>query len=158
MEKVTTKRLALYTGRTHPDLAHEVASHLSIEIGHDNIVEVADGFGNGISVINQDRDHDRDALWDGSYIAKDNRIFNNLITHLGTHGRNGLVADHIRDWFHRDGNNKFDTNTYVMPRENTKSFGVETRFRTWQAARKRGFEPNGTLKIEQRKPTAVSCR
>ncbi len=125
---------------------------------HDNIVELANGFGNGISVINQDRDHDRDALWDGSYIAKDNRIFNNLITHLGTHGRNGLVADHIRDWFHRDGNNKFDTNTYVMPRENTKSFGVETRFRTWQAARKRGFEPNGTLKIEQRKPTAVSCR
>ncbi len=43
MEKVTTKRLALYTGRTHPDLAQEVATHLGIEIGHDNIVEFASG-------------------------------------------------------------------------------------------------------------------
>ncbi len=43
MEKVTTKRLALYTGRTHPDLAHEVAAHLGIGVGHDNIVEFANG-------------------------------------------------------------------------------------------------------------------
>jgi ribose-phosphate pyrophosphokinase len=43
MEKVTTKRLALYTGRTHPELAHEVATHLGIELGHDNIVEFASG-------------------------------------------------------------------------------------------------------------------
>ncbi len=125
---------------------------------HNNIVEIADGFGNGISVINQDRSRDRDRGWQGSYIAKDNRIFDNRITHLGTHGRNGLVADHIRAWFHRDGNNKFDKNTYILPREKTKSFAVDTRFRTWQAAKKRGFEPNGTLKIEQRKATAISCR
>jgi ribose-phosphate pyrophosphokinase len=43
MEKVTTKRLALYTGRTHPDLAHEVASHLNIELGHPNLVDFANG-------------------------------------------------------------------------------------------------------------------
>ena len=43
MEKVTTKRLALYTGRTHPDLAQEVAQHLDIEVGHDNLVEFANG-------------------------------------------------------------------------------------------------------------------
>lgn len=43
MEKVTTKRLALYTGRTHPALAEEVATHLNIEIGHDNLVEFANG-------------------------------------------------------------------------------------------------------------------
>jgi ribose-phosphate pyrophosphokinase len=43
MEKVTTKRLALYSGRTHPELAHEVASHLNIELGHDNLVEFANG-------------------------------------------------------------------------------------------------------------------
>src|SRR6056297_1002011 len=43
MEKVTTKRLALYTGRTHPELAEEVASHLNIELGHDNLVEFANG-------------------------------------------------------------------------------------------------------------------
>lgn len=43
MEKVTTKRLALYTGRTHPELASEVATHLGIELGHDNLVEFANG-------------------------------------------------------------------------------------------------------------------
>ena len=43
MEKVTTKRLALYSGRTHPELAHEVATHLNIELGHDNLVEFANG-------------------------------------------------------------------------------------------------------------------
>ena len=43
MEKVTTKRLALYTGRTHPALAQEVARHLDIEVGSDNLVEFANG-------------------------------------------------------------------------------------------------------------------
>jgi ribose-phosphate pyrophosphokinase len=43
MEKVTTKRLALYSGRTHKDLAQEVAAHLNIELGHDNLVEFSNG-------------------------------------------------------------------------------------------------------------------
>ena len=43
MEKVTTKKLALYSGRTHPALAHEVAQHLAQPIGDANIVEFANG-------------------------------------------------------------------------------------------------------------------
>src|SRR5215207_1543941 len=43
MEKVTTKKLALYAGRTHPALAIEVAAHLGIELGHPNIVEFSNG-------------------------------------------------------------------------------------------------------------------
>ncbi|MFN3255520.1 MAG: ribose-phosphate diphosphokinase [Ilumatobacter sp.] len=43
MEKVTTKRLAIYTGRTHPALAHEVAAHLNIDVGHDGLIEFANG-------------------------------------------------------------------------------------------------------------------
>ena len=43
MEKVTTKRLSLYTGRTHPSLALEVAEHLGITLGDANIVEFANG-------------------------------------------------------------------------------------------------------------------
>jgi ribose-phosphate pyrophosphokinase len=43
MEKVTTKKLALYSGRTHPDLAEEVAAHLGVELGHPNIVQFANG-------------------------------------------------------------------------------------------------------------------
>jgi len=43
IEKITTKKLALYSGRTHPALADEVAAHLGIELGHANIVEFANG-------------------------------------------------------------------------------------------------------------------
>ncbi len=43
MEKVTTKRLSLFTGRTHPALAQEVAEHLEMALGSANIVEFANG-------------------------------------------------------------------------------------------------------------------
>ncbi len=43
MEKLTTKRLALYTGRTHPALAEEVAQHLGIQLGNPNLTEFLNG-------------------------------------------------------------------------------------------------------------------
>src|SRR4051794_34617381 len=43
MEKVTTKKLALFSGRTHPALAQEVASNLGQPLGEANIVEFANG-------------------------------------------------------------------------------------------------------------------
>ena len=43
LEKATTKRLSLFTGRTHPTLAKEVADHLGIDIGDANIVQFANG-------------------------------------------------------------------------------------------------------------------
>ncbi|HUF97247.1 MAG TPA: ribose-phosphate diphosphokinase [Ilumatobacter sp.] len=43
MEKVTTKKLALYSGRTHPELAKEVAGFLGQDLGDPNIVEFANG-------------------------------------------------------------------------------------------------------------------
>ncbi|MDO8392399.1 MAG: ribose-phosphate diphosphokinase [Actinomycetota bacterium] len=43
MEKVTTKRMSLYSGRTHPALAAEVAEHMGIELGSPNIVQFANG-------------------------------------------------------------------------------------------------------------------
>jgi ribose-phosphate pyrophosphokinase len=43
MEKVTTKRMALFSGRTHPELAKEVADHLGIDVGDANIVQFANG-------------------------------------------------------------------------------------------------------------------
>jgi ribose-phosphate pyrophosphokinase len=43
MEKVTTKKLALYSGRTHPELALEVATNLGLEVGNANIVEFSNG-------------------------------------------------------------------------------------------------------------------
>lgn len=43
IDKVTTKRMALYTGRTHPGLAEEVAQHLNVQLGDAHIVEFANG-------------------------------------------------------------------------------------------------------------------
>jgi ribose-phosphate pyrophosphokinase len=43
VEKVSTKRFALYTGRTHPALAAEVAGHLGIQLGDANLTEFANG-------------------------------------------------------------------------------------------------------------------
>ncbi len=43
MEKVTTKRMSLFSGRTHPALAEEVAEHLGIELGQANVVQFANG-------------------------------------------------------------------------------------------------------------------
>ena len=43
IEKVSTKRMALYTGRTHPTLAAEVAQCLNLELGNPNIVQFANG-------------------------------------------------------------------------------------------------------------------
>jgi len=43
MEKVTTKRMSLYSGRTHPALAHEVAEHLGTDLGDPGIVQFANG-------------------------------------------------------------------------------------------------------------------
>jgi len=43
MNKLTTKRMALFTGRTHPALASEVANYLGIDLGDANLVEFANG-------------------------------------------------------------------------------------------------------------------
>jgi ribose-phosphate pyrophosphokinase len=43
MERVTTKRMALYSGRIHPTLAEEIAEHLGVTLGDPNIVEFANG-------------------------------------------------------------------------------------------------------------------
>ena len=43
IDKVTTKRMVLYSGRAHPALASEVASHLNISLGQADVVEFANG-------------------------------------------------------------------------------------------------------------------
>jgi len=43
MERVTKKRLALYSGRTHPALAQEIADCLDVELGDPGLVDFANG-------------------------------------------------------------------------------------------------------------------
>ncbi|HUS60746.1 MAG TPA: ribose-phosphate diphosphokinase [Acidimicrobiales bacterium] len=41
MEQVTKKRLELFSGRAHPELAQEIAGHLGIELGDPDLVDFA---------------------------------------------------------------------------------------------------------------------
>jgi ribose-phosphate pyrophosphokinase len=43
MELVAKKRLSLYTGRSHPELAEEIAAKLGVELGDAGIVDFANG-------------------------------------------------------------------------------------------------------------------
>ena len=43
MELVTKKRLQLYSGRSHPELAEEIAAHLDVALGETNLREFANG-------------------------------------------------------------------------------------------------------------------
>src|SRR5207248_8724773 len=43
MELITKKKLQLYTGRSHPALAEEVAAHLGVVLGDPNLTNFADG-------------------------------------------------------------------------------------------------------------------
>jgi ribose-phosphate pyrophosphokinase len=43
MERVAKKRMALYTGRAHPALAQEIATHLGVHTGDAGLVDFANG-------------------------------------------------------------------------------------------------------------------
>jgi len=43
VELVTKKRLQLYTGRAHPELAEEIAQHLGVQLGNANVRSFANG-------------------------------------------------------------------------------------------------------------------
>ncbi|HVX18589.1 MAG TPA: ribose-phosphate diphosphokinase [Acidimicrobiales bacterium] len=43
MELVPTKKLHLFAGRSHPDLAAEIAQHLGVQLGETNLREFANG-------------------------------------------------------------------------------------------------------------------
>jgi ribose-phosphate pyrophosphokinase len=43
MELIPKRRLALFTGRSHPQLAEEIASYLGVELGEANLREFANG-------------------------------------------------------------------------------------------------------------------
>jgi len=43
MERVTTKRMSFYSGRTHPALAEEIAANLGVALGDPNLVEFSNG-------------------------------------------------------------------------------------------------------------------
>lgn len=119
-----------------------------------NVVEVAAGYGNGITIIHQKRGTGEY----GEYLSQNNYIHNNRIIHLGNRGRNGMIADYQEKWFDTDSNNRFDRNTYVIPNPDLAGFAILDGFRTWKVFQENGMEPNGQLIVKQAQPMKLTCR
>lgn len=120
---------------------------------YDNLVEVGTRYGNGISIINQNRGDGRY----GPRVATNNFVHDNVIVHLGATGRNGMVADHEREWFEKDGRNLFESNTYVVPNDKHAYFfakGDRARFSQLPGY---GLEKAGKVEIATRKPLKLEC-
>ena len=103
--------------------------------------------GNGIGIIHQDRD---------AYLAEDNYIHHNEITHLGLYGISGIVddsgdgdldGDGAPDWGCRadEANNLFDFNSYHHNGVPEKFEFCDFWYLTWEQFRAEGQEPNGTM-------------
>jgi len=121
---------------------------------YENTVEVAASYGNGISIIHQRRgggDH-------GPWITANNLIHSNRVIHLGISGHNGAVADYDEEWFWREGNNRFDANTYIVPKSDHKFWYFRGwREKGWSGFRGEGMEPNGMLVEKISTPAGMSC-
>jgi Right handed beta helix region len=120
---------------------------------HDNLVEVSDRYGNGISVIHQERGPGKYGPRNGV----NNNVYNNTIVHLGKNGQSGIAKDadeHIL-WY-EDGN-KFDWNTYLVADGGGKYWHLNDLGLRWDEANDLGYERHGKLVVEQRRPLELSC-
>jgi hypothetical protein len=118
-----------------------------------NLVEVATDFGNGISIVHQDRGEGAYGPWR----AVNNAVHDNTIIHLGSHGQNGIATDEDDDSFWKDAKNEFDRNTYMVADREAEHWTSINRDALWQEVTELGLERNGTLIVKQRAPMALSC-
>lgn len=118
-----------------------------------NTVEVGPEFGNGISVINQDRGEGRHGPW----LAKNNFIHNNTIIHLAASGMSGMTADHGTEWFYDNSANKFDFNTYVVPHDKRGYFVVKDGRKAISELQDYAVEKHAKVQIAARKPLKLEC-
>lgn len=119
-----------------------------------NTVEVPESFGNGISLIHQDRGDGAHGPW----VTKNVTVSDNVIIYLGTRGLSGLVADYQREVFENEGNNTFNRNTYVI-RTQDQAFWQDSDGNrlTWKMLANYKHEPEGKLVVEPRKGTPLKC-
>jgi len=117
---------------------------------YDNLIEIASNtFGNGISVIHQNRGE--------SWNAINNYVHDNTITHLGDRGLSGVVSDTNEAWFWHRANNRFDRNVYVVLNGDNRNWAFNDSDRNWSEVKELGYERNGELIVEERAPMELAC-
>jgi hypothetical protein len=112
----------------------EVQNSSNVQV-YGNTVEVPVGGGNGIGLINQNRGTGTLGPW----VAANNYVHGNTITHLGDNGASGLVDD-------TGGNaavgNQFDSDHYILPHTG-KTHWVWITGKSWAAFQAVGEEVHG---------------
>jgi hypothetical protein len=80
----------------------------------------------------------------GPYVAQNNYIHNNSITHLGNVGASGIVEDFTTpDAFNN--NNRFDYNNYHVADSNQGRWAWSNSLRNWSGFRAYSQEANGSV-------------
>jgi Right handed beta helix region len=125
-----------------------------------NVVEVSPEFGNGIGVVHQNRGEPGDGTY-GPWDSLNNYVHHNTVVYFGDRGRSGVVMDTEEKWFWDEANNRFDWNQYVITDEeyeywryNDQDWSARTVEEVTEAL---GYERNGSVSIERRTPTELSC-
>jgi hypothetical protein len=107
-----------------------------------NVVEISPDHGEGITVVQNDREEFTKAY---RWYAKNNYVHNNHIIYKGLCGRTGLFCQWDTVDFLSKNNNRFDYNTYHVPDTGTYNWIAaleELTFRDFQEA---GYDKNGTI-------------
>jgi hypothetical protein len=118
-----------------------------------NLVEVSAEFGNGITVVHQDRGEGAHGPWH----AVRNSVHDNSIIHLGSRGQNGVVTDEEDDSYWTEAANRFDRNSYVVPDRAVEYWTSNDQDARWDNLEALGFEESGELVVEARAPIELSC-
>jgi hypothetical protein len=117
----------------HAQISIQNSSNVEV---YGNTVEVPVGGGNGIVIINQKRG----AGTLGPWVAANNYVHGNTITHLGPNGASGFVDD-------THGNNtlgnRFDFDHYIVP-NTTRNFWQWSNGENWLGFKAAGEEQHGT--------------
>ena len=119
-----------------------------------NTVVVSATRGHGISIVNQERGSGNL----GPYIARNNRVMDNTIIHLGERGINGIATDVDGETFWKSSFNKFNRNTYFGMQPNKPFWALNGGVRSWDYVRTHGMERAGTLARARKRWDDLSCK
>lgn len=119
-----------------------VSSSSGVEI-YGNQVYVAAEYGNGITIVQQNRGEGKY----GPLRSYNNIVRDNVVVHFGAGGRSGVATDWDGEVFWQEANNVFDRNTYYVMSDLQNHWGWNDAELNWQQMRSLSQELNGSIII-----------
>ncbi len=117
-----------------------------------NTINVADGYGNGMGIINQNRGSGQY----GPYVSQNNYIHDNDVTFQpGSTGLTGFAADYNQAWFFSSANNLYNSNHYHLSNVASPIFQGNGSL-TWAQFQGIGQESSGSIDSAVKAPPAVT--